>query len=260
MGQDLLQHATMRFLYDLDAYKNSGGTQPSVAAVVVREQHFNVNPASPVQLSFEYSNGLGQVVMKKVQAEPGPAKQVTVNPGDTYTVSIVDTSASVPKQLRWVGNGRQVLNNKGNPVKQYEPYFSVTHHYEDLKELVESGVTPLLHYDALGRCIRTDAPIETFTKTEFDSWKQSIYDANDTVTDSAWYDKRFNRLIDAELIADGKDPGREKLAAEKAAKHYDTPLVQHFDTLGRPVAQVEHNKDGVGADQFFTSIIHTDIE
>src|SRR5262249_39187914 len=35
---------------------------------------------------------------------------------------------------------------------------------------------------------------------------------------------------------------------------------QHFDTLGRPVAQVEHNKDGVGADQFFTSIIHTDIE
>src|SRR5262249_48130126 len=151
-------------------------------------------------------------------------------------------------------------NNKGNPVKQYEPYFSVTHRYEDLKELVETGVTPLLHYDALGRTIRIDAPNETFTKTEFDSWKQSIYDANDTVTDSAWYNKRFNRLIDAELIAEGKDPAREKLAAEKAAKHFGTPLVQHFDTMGRPILQIEHNKDALGADLFYPTIINTDIE
>lgn len=259
-GKDLLRRATMRFLYDLNVYKNSGGTRPAVAAAVVRERHFNADPSSPVQLSFEYSNGLGQVVMKKVQAEPGPAKKVTLNPDDTYTVSLTDTSASVPKQLRWIGNGRRVLNNKGNPVKQYEPYFSVTHRYEELKELVETGVTPLLHYDALGRVVRTDAPNQTFTKTEFDSWKQSVYDQNDTVADSAWYDNRFNHLIDAEVVADGKDPAKEKLAAERAAKHHGTPLVQHFDTLGRPILQIEHNRDGAGADQFYTTIINTDIE
>lgn len=31
---------------------------------------------------------------------------------------------------RWVGKGRTVYNNKGKPVKQYEPYFSSTHLYE----------------------------------------------------------------------------------------------------------------------------------
>ena len=87
-------------------------------------------------------------MMKKVQAEPGIAKQVTVNPDDTYSVSDVNTAALNPKQLRWIGNGRTVLNNKGNAVKQYEPYFSITHQYEDLKELVETGVTPILYYDA----------------------------------------------------------------------------------------------------------------
>ena len=42
--------------------------------------------------------------MKKVQAEPDP-----------------DTGAAA----RWIVNGLTVLNNKGKPVKQYEPYFSV---------------------------------------------------------------------------------------------------------------------------------------
>jgi hypothetical protein len=46
---------------------------------------------------------------------------------------------------RWVGTGRTVFNNKGNPVKQYEPFFSATSAYEDEASIVESGVTPIIH-------------------------------------------------------------------------------------------------------------------
>lgn len=259
LGKNLLNHATARFVYDFDAYKNSG--KPAVVASIVREEHFQKNNNSPVQLSFEYSNGLGQVVMKKVQAEPGKAKQVIVNPDDTYTISEIDTSALAPKQLRWIGNGRTILNNKGNAVKQYEPYFSVTHKYEDLKELVETVVTPLMYYDAMGRLIKTELPDATFSKTEFDAWKQSIYDQNDTVKESSWYHNRANRLIDIELIDEGKDPGREKIAADKAAKHANTPNVQHFDTLGRPVLSIDHNKNiSTEADEFYNTKVKLDIE
>lgn len=259
-GKNLLQHATSRFVYDLDVYKNSGGTKPAVMATIAREEHFQNNNDSPVQISFEYSNGLGQVVMKKAQAEPGIAKRVTVNSDDTYSVSEIDTAASTPNQLRWVGNGRTVLNNRGNPVKQYEPYFSVTHQYENLKELVETGVTLLLYYDAVGRMVKTEFPDRTFSKTEFDSWKQIIYDQNDTVVETDWFNQRFNHLIDTELIAAGKDPNREKLAAEKAAKHANTPSTQHFDTLGRPVLQIEHNKDAADADVFYRTLTDLDLE
>jgi len=258
-GKNLLQHATARFVYDFDAYKNTG--KPVVVASIVREEHFQKNNNSPVQISFEYSNGLGQVVMKKAQAEPGLAKQVTVNPDDTYTISGIETSTLIPKQLRWIGNGRTVLNNKGKAVKQYEPYFSVTHQFEDVKELVETGVTPILYYDAMGRLIKTEMPDGTFSKTEFDAWKQSIYDPNDTILESSWYHNRTNRLIDAELIAEGKDPGREKMAADKAARHDDTPNTQHSDTLGRPVLSVEHNKNIItDADEFYYTRVHLDIE
>lgn len=258
-GKNLLQHATARFVYDLHTYKNSG--KPVVVVSILREEHFQKNNNSPVQLSFEYSNGLGQVVMKKAQAEPGNAKQVTISADGSYVVADVDTSALTPKQLRWIGNGRTVLNNKGNPVKQYEPYFSVTHQFEDVKELVESGVTPLLYYDAPGRLVKTDLPDGTFTRTEFDSWKQVIHDQNDTVLESAWYRKRSGHLIDAELLAAGKDPDREKSTAEQAARHAHTPLTQHVDTLGRPVLSVEHNRSmSNGADEFYQTSVSLDIE
>ena len=258
-AKELLQKATVRFVYDLEVYRNTG--KPVVAASIVREDHFLKNNDSPVQISLEYSNGLGQVVMKKAQTEPGLAQKVEVGPDDTYVLLEVDTSALEPKQLRWIGTGRTVLNNKGNAVKQYEPYFSVTHRYEDLKELVETGVTPVLYYDALGRLIKTVMSEGTFSKIEFDSWKQSIYDRNDTILKSTWYHNRTNHLIDAELIQAGKDPGREKIAAEQAAKHADTPATLYFDSLGRPVLSIEHNKHSVTtADEFYHTKVNLDTE
>ena len=258
-GKNLLQHATARFVYNFDSYQNTG--KPAVAASILREEHFQKNSGSPVQISFEYSGGLGQAVLKKVQAGPGPAKTVTIGPDFTCAVTEVDTSELVPEQLRWIGSGRAVLNNKGSAVKKYEPYFSVTHQYEDLKELVENGVTPVLYYDPLGRLRKTEMPDGTFNRTEFDAWKQSVYDQNDTVLESAWYHNRINRLIDAELTAAGKDPGREKLAAGQAAGHAGTPVTRHFDPLGRPVHSVEHNKHLItGADEFYHTRAALDAE
>ncbi|HEU4497436.1 MAG TPA: SpvB/TcaC N-terminal domain-containing protein, partial [Flavobacterium sp.] len=252
LANGLLLHATARFVYDFHCYKNSGGIQPAVISTILREEHYANNPASPIQMSFEYSNGSGQVVMKKVQAESGRAKQVIDNGNGTITINTPDTTP----MLRWIGNGRTILNNKGNPVMQYEPYFSVTAKYESAKELVETGVTPVMHYDAPGRLVRTDYPDGTFSKTTFDSWKQLVYDQNDTSKDSNWYNLRFNRLIDAKLIAAGKDPDREKQAAIKAGVHYDTPTAMHLDSMGRPVLTVETDETGTQ----YPTLLALDIE
>lgn len=273
IGAQLLQHATGRYVYDFDIYKKNEDQnklniangepekvkppQPVVIASIVREEHFSKNNNSPVQLSFEYSNGLGKVVMKKVQAKPGAAKKVIVAADNNYTVAIIDTTPL----LRWIGNGRTIVNNKGNPVKSYEPYFSINNQYEDFKELVEAGVTPVMYYDAAGRLVKNEMPDGTFSKVEFDSWEQSVYDANDNILESTWYTNRTNRLIDARLIAEGKDPAREKVAADKAAKHANTPNVLHFDTLGRPVLSVDHNKNTTtDADEFYRTKVQLDAE
>ena len=258
-SKELLQHATARFVYDFDSYKNSGGKKPTVVASILREEHFKKNNNSHLQISFEYSNGLGKVAMKKIQAEPGIAKKVTINSDNSLIVSDFDTSnivtvnddgsSTVTRNLRWLGTGKTVLNNKGNPVKQYEPYFSVSHQYEDFKELVESGVTPVMYYDPIGRMTKTEFPDGTFSKMEFDSWKQIIYDQNDTSLQSDWYTKYITGSV------------KEQTAAQKSANHANTPTEHHFDTLGRPVLQIENNgKTSGGVDILYNTIAELDIE
>jgi len=242
----LLQHATSRFIYDFYAV-------PVRVASILRETHYQQTlidgTPSKLQLSFEYSDGLGHVAMKKIQAEPGLAKTLD---GSGNLIE-VDTTPN----LRWIGNGRTVLNNKGKPVKQYEPYFSATFAYEDAPQLVEIGVTPILYYDPADRLIKTDFPDGTFTKTEFDAWQQTSYDQNDTVNDSAWYTLRTTGALAA-------DP-REYQAALKASVHYNTPAVVHLDSLGRPFYSIAHNRfrdpnTNVLTDEFYATQSVLDIE
>ena len=278
-AQNLLQGATTRFVYNFNRYRTSVlllkeqleenpetglcariKLLPTVTGSIVREQHHQINPKSPLQLSFQYSDGMGNVAMVKTQAEPGEALNLIIQPNCDYTLETVDTG----DQLRWLGNGRTILNNKGNPVKQYEPYFSINPFYEDNKEMVERGEPPIIYYDAIGRNIRTELPDGTFTKVEFDSWQQTSYDQNDTVMDSQWY------IDHGSPVPIGTAPtDTQQRAAWQSAIHHNTPSVIHLDTLGRPVLSIAHNRIEIKddfenligvTDEFYQTIIHLDIE
>jgi hypothetical protein len=97
----------------------------------------------------------------------------------------------VESDPRWVGSGRTIFDNKGNPVKQYEPYFSSTDAFEAEVELREQGVTPLLHYDPLGRMVRTDFPDGTYARVGFTPWEQTTWDRNDTAGETTWHSERM---------------------------------------------------------------------
>jgi RHS repeat-associated protein len=141
---------------------------------------------------------------------------------------------------RWLSSGRVVRNNKGNPVKQYEPYFSDTPEYDDLEAVSEVGVTPLIFYDALGRVTRTEHPDGTLSGAEYDPWRHVSTDANDTVLDSIWYAERGMPDPDGPEPADA-----EERAAWLAAAHAGTPTVTHLDALGRPVCVVTDRGGGI---------------
>jgi len=213
---DTLADPTARMEYDLFNWRNH--QKPNRVHTFAREKHGPVNPRW--QESYVYSDGGGNVIMTKVQAEPGKA-----NKWNTVTNQIDEVDADP----RWVGNGRTLVDNKGNPIKQYEPYFSDTHEYESEDALVETGVTPILYYDPVGRNIRTDHPNGTFSKNEFDPWHSKAFDVNDTVKDSQWYVDRGSP--DPTAIPEPTDV--EQRAAWLSAKHHDTPGTAHTDSLGR---------------------------
>lgn len=257
MAATLLGQASTRIVYDLTAYVRASDAPrkpPAWAATIARETHAgDPTPADglKIQVGFSYSDGFGREIQKKVQAEPGPVPArdaqggIIVGPYGLPQMTPGDVSP------RWVGSGWTVFNNKGKPVRQYEPFFTDTHRFEfDIR----NGVSPVLFYDPAGRVVATLHPDHTWEKAVFDPWMQATWDASDTalVADPKGdpdVGDFFHRLPDADYLPtwDAQRQGGalgplEQDAARKAAVHAGTPSVAHFDALGRAFLTVAHNK------------------
>ncbi|NEO34975.1 MAG: sugar-binding protein [Moorea sp. SIOASIH] len=232
--QTYLKGAASYFYYDLFAWKNSG--IPVYAVNLVAENYLDAR----VQTQIAYSDGLGREVQSKMKVEAGEA--FVVNPSSIGTEITSD---------RWLASNRKVYNNKGNPVKEYEPYYIKGYDYVDNEELNQFGVSPTLFYDPLQRLIRVDTPKGFFTKVEFTPWQEWHYDENDTVVDSPYYQENIeNPSLDE----------AERQALQKAEVFYDTPLEVVLDNLGRTVREIESNKTTSGGQvRMLTTYYELDI-
>jgi RHS repeat-associated protein len=255
--QTILGRATSRLVYDLFGHyrtKNTAEPQPCAVYTLARETHdADPVPAGGLKIrhNFTYGDGLGREIQKKVQAEAGP-----VPVRDSSGAIVIDTDGRpqmTPNDVhpRWVGTGWTVFNNKGKPVRQFEPFFTDTHRFEFD---VRIGVSRVLFHDPIGRIVATLHPNHTWEKTVFSPWRRETWDANDTVlvadpTTDADVGDFFRRLPDAAYLPswlDQRQSGalgpQEQAAANKAAVHAATPTVIHADSLGRTFVTVAHNR------------------
>lgn len=236
--QALLAEATSRIVYDLFAYMRTADTaspQPVVVHTLTRETHaadLEAGERSPIQQTFAYFDGMGRTVQTKQQAAP-----------------IGDASATTG--ARWTVSGWTVQNNKGLPVRVYEPFFSKVHQFEFAHA---EGVAATRLYDPLGRLVAVLHPDHTVEKVVFDAWSQTAFDVNDMVLQADLQSDPdvgplFQRLPAADYLptwyaarSGGQLGPAAEDAAKKAAEHADTPTVSHFDSLGRAFATVTHNR------------------
>ena len=261
-----LKSATSRVIYDVDRYLRDG--EPPYAATLVRETHVS-DPAPQdglkVQVGFSYSDGFGREIQKKIQAERG-----RLDPDDENSPVV---------NPRWVGSGWTIFNNKGKPVRQYEPFFDDTHNFKFARIV---GVSPVLFYDPVERVIATLHPNHNYEKVVFDPWRQETWDVNDTVAldprtddDIKGYTEAYfktqtadwktwlqQRAIDpANPPADTQSLPPEKRAAVRTLPHAGTPAVAYFDTLGRSFLTIADNgKDANGNEQKYRTRVEFDIE
>lgn len=250
----LIGKATTRLVYDLFAYQRTkSDEQPAPAAVyaLARETHVGPGDAqTALQHAFSYSDGFGREMQKKVQAEPGPGPARDAG-GDFI---IVDgrpqlTAGDLPH--RWVGSGWTEFNNKGKPVRRYEPFFADTHLCDFEAKI---GVTKTLFYNPVERLVAVLHPNHTYEKVVFDPWGQVSFDVNDTVSSDPRTDPDIASLVhryfqqeDAAWqtwLTQRQAPGAEvdeTNAATKASAHANTPTTAYLDTLGRTFLTRAHN-------------------
>jgi RHS repeat-associated protein len=251
----VLGNATSRCLYDLSAYqRTSGATQPSppAAYTLSRETHVSDLAAPPpfagaptttkYQYHFGYSDGFGRVIQTKAQVAPGP---------------VVEHGPQVSP--RWAGSGWTIFDNKGRPVKQYEPFFSATNGFEFA---AQTGVATTLCYDPPGRVVAELHPDNIWSKVAFGPWSEQKWDGDDTILISdprndadvgpyfqrvlgtgrftSWYSLR----IGGTYGPTAQDQAAERDAAQKAATAAATPTVTYLDALGRASLTVSDNGGG----------------
>ena len=241
MAAELLGEATTRIVYDLTA-------SPAFAATIARQTHLSdlaPGECSRVRVSVAYSDGFHREIQKKAQAEPGPS----TGP-------------------RWVGTGWTIFNNKGNPVRKFEPFFSDTHHFE---RDARHGVGVILCYDPLDRVVAALHPDHTWQKIDLEPWSQVTWDGSDTVLVA---DPRTDPVVGGSFAA--LDPAdflptwyarritgalgpHEQAAAVKAAAYAGTPSVAHSDPMGRAFLTVAHNRTGT-VDEFLATRVVLDVE
>ena len=262
----LLGQATTRVLYDIDAYRRTRHQpqpQPAGVAALARETH--VSDLAPgqqtkIQRSFGYSDGFGREIQHKGQAAPGP---------------VADGGPDV--KHRWTGSGWTVFNNKGLPVRRYEPFFTATPAFEFARV---QGVSAVLFYNPVGRVVATLHPDASYDKTVFDPWHTETWDVNDTVLLDPREDPDVAGCAGRYLAVLGEQPGGwatwyarridgglgrdQRRAAEQTAAHAGTPTLSWLDTLGRTFLTVAHNRvpaaDGGLADQFCRTRSLLDIQ
>jgi len=238
----LLGGASTRVVYDLLAFyrtRDQAQPQPPAAATLSRESYasdLSPGQGTRIQQALAYSDGFGRVLQRKALAAPGPV-------GD----------GGADADPRWVASGWTIVNNKGLPVRQYEPFYTRTHRFE---AAIQVGVSPIVCYDPAGRAVATVNPDHTWAKVAFDAWRQESWDACDTVliadprTDADVGD-HLARLPAADTLPSwyaaraGGDLGpNEQAAAQASAAHAATPAQAYLDPMGRTVLTVAHNQAG----------------
>ncbi|WP_372365162.1 SpvB/TcaC N-terminal domain-containing protein [Candidatus Uabimicrobium sp. HlEnr_7] len=239
--QKYLQNATTYFFYDLFAWQLH--QQPICAVSLTRQFHvyqLPQNGQSPIQIAVAYHDGTGNALETKALQES-----------------------------KWIVSGRTVYNNKGAATQQYLPYYSDNPNYENQSEIQNdtSFIPPsILHYDSLGRVVRSDSPKGFFSKVEFSPWQVSSYDYNDTVTSSFYFQnfmQKYNEFMSTfptqpnqKQQAQKKYLDNEKSALDKATVFCDTPTTAILDNLGQTVRTLQDNLQ----ESLLTTLFTLDIQ
>lgn len=227
--------ASQLMIYDLDAFEREGRPPVQLSLLAGDLRHDGEGGAQAHghrRVELLYHDGYGEVLSSKQRVEAGPAihrdaQGAVVLAGDG-TPDLQDAP------VRWSTNGWVVRNQKGEPIRAYEPYFSDRPDYEDDAVLRSFGVVTEQFFDAFGRVVRRLLPGGAMERIDYGAWSERHFDANDTVDQSAW---RLSREI---LPANHP----ERRALDGSLAHAGTPVERIFDAAG---AQVRLREDGGAA-------------
>jgi RHS repeat-associated protein len=220
----LIQGVSRYVWYDLTSWSSSG--RPTCQVTLSRESLVHDGKGdgsanSALQIVVSYIDGNGRILQEKQLVEPGPA--IARDGANQVIFDGAGQPVLKPTATRWRSSGHMVYDIKERPLRQFEPFFTITHNYEGDGVLQTFGTAISHHYDVLGRSTGDDLPNGTLTRLAYHSWRVEEADSNDTIVDSAYAATR-------KLLPIGNP---ERQAYDQAVLHANTLQITYLDPLAR---------------------------
>ncbi|KAG0186700.1 hypothetical protein DFQ28_007420 [Apophysomyces sp. BC1034] len=133
--------------------------------------------AQPIHIALAYSDGFGRALQAATRVPPGPAWQRTAT-GELKMQNGSPVSASA--NPRWTVTGRVEYDNKGQPVRVYQPYFMDDWRYVADRAMRADGYADTHYYDALGREVKVVTAKGYERRNHYLPWFTIAEDENDT--------------------------------------------------------------------------------
>ena len=200
------------FYYDAFAWQNR--KEPVSSVALIAEQYPDASISNRVQIHLSYNDGFGRTLCAKSKVEAGEAFLY-----DPITHQITTGHADD----RWLTTGRVVYNNKGNPIKQYEPYFINTPDYITNPILDTFGVTSIIYYDPLDRVTHTVTAKGYLLTHTWTPWEQAVGDNNDNFAVSPYCQVNILQLNKASIYYDEALSDADRVALASAINNPSNP-------------------------------------
>ncbi|CAN7340183.1 toxin [Trinickia sp. LjRoot230] len=155
---------------------------PVQAATLVADRYPS-DTAQQVRVSVAYFDGLGRT-LQHVMKTPGglawerdPHGEIVVDPrGNPVTANAT---------TRWAVSGKVEYDNKGKPVRSYQPYYIDDWRYVDDKAMRSCGYADTHFYDAVGREIEVLTAKGYLRRNSYFPWFTVAEDESDTYDPTA---------------------------------------------------------------------------
>ncbi|OCQ54705.1 Mono(ADP-ribosyl)transferase SpvB [Photorhabdus australis subsp. thailandensis] len=144
-------------------------------SLTLTTDRYDKDTAQQIRQQVTFSDGFGRSLQVAVRHEAGKAWQR--NKEGALVTKIGDTN------IRWAVTGRTEYDNKGQPIRTYQPYFLNDWRYVSDSSSRQEAYADTHIYDPVGREVKVITAKGWFRRTLFTPWFTINEDENDTATE-----------------------------------------------------------------------------
>lgn len=167
-------------VYMTDSWMPEGDDRLPPHVVTLTTDRFDGDPAQQVRQQVAFSDGSGRILQAAARQVEGDAWQRSDH--GALVKGPDDSPATVHTATRWAVTGRTEYDNKGQPVRTYQPYFLSSWKYVSDDSARQDLYADTHFYDPAGREYQVKTAKGWLRRTLFTPWFVVSEDENETAS------------------------------------------------------------------------------